>query len=135
MTRDKFITITGAKHYHGMAVFKIGALVSCEKEPENPYDSEAIRAVLPIYDTLGYVANSPYTKAVGTMSAGRVYDTVGDQFFVRILFIAGSTVICKVESGERDDLLNELRQQMIRSGSFLNNRNDNIPAIAELWRR
>ena len=41
--KEKYITITGMKHYYGLTPFKIGKKVRCEKEPKNPFDSEAIR--------------------------------------------------------------------------------------------
>lgn len=46
--------------------------------------------------TVGYVANSPYTCATGTISAGRIYDYVPRKFMVQVMFITGSKVICRV---------------------------------------
>lgn len=39
---EKYITITGFKHYCDAQPFRIGHLVRCEKQPDNPYDGEAI---------------------------------------------------------------------------------------------
>lgn len=75
--KEKFISITGFKNYSGSIPFRIGYLVRCEKEPDNPYDSEAIKCTMPVIGTVGYVANSCNTVAGGTMSAGRIYDKVG----------------------------------------------------------
>ena len=68
MAKNKniFVTITGFKHYYGLEPFKIGNLIRCIKEPGNPYDSDAIRAFLPYIGKVGYIANSPQTKAGGT---------------------------------------------------------------------
>ena len=67
MAKNKniFVTITGFKHYYGLEPFKIGNLIRCIKEPGNPYDSDAIRAFLPYIGKVGYIANSPQTKAGG----------------------------------------------------------------------
>ncbi len=43
-----FITLTGFDHYCGKLPFKIGHLVYCQKEPDNPYDGEAIAALMPM---------------------------------------------------------------------------------------
>ncbi len=94
--KEKYITITGMNHYFGTEPFKVGKRVRCEKEPENPYDAEAIRVSLKNLGTVGYVANSPYPSAIGTMSAGRVYEKVGKRFKAEVMFITSSKVICKV---------------------------------------
>lgn len=51
--KEKYITITGMKHYYGLTPFKIGKKVKCEKEPKNPFDSEAIRVTLKHIGTVG----------------------------------------------------------------------------------
>lgn len=94
--KERYITITGFNHYYGLTPFKVGKNIQCVKEPENPYDSDAIRATLSHIGTVGYVANTPYTAATGTMSAGRIYDKVGRKFWVKVMFITSSKVICKV---------------------------------------
>ena len=68
MAKNKniFVTITGFQHYYGREPFQIGNLIRCAKEPSNPYDSDAIRAFLPYIGKVGYIANSPQTKAGGT---------------------------------------------------------------------
>lgn len=67
MAKNKniFVTITGFQHYYGREPFQIGNLIRCAKEPGNPYDSDAIRAFLPYIGKVGYIANSPQTKAGG----------------------------------------------------------------------
>lgn len=63
---------------------------------------------LPVYGTVGYIANSTNTVAGGTMSAGRIYDRVEKKFYVRVLFTSFTKVICRVERGEPSDLKKEL---------------------------
>ena len=110
--KEKFVTITGFNNYCGEQIFAIGRLVRCEKEPDNPYDAEAIRCTLPVVGKVGYIANSVATVAVGTMSAGRVLDKVTSKFYVRVMFRTCSKVICRVEDDkEPSDLNRELYEQ------------------------
>lgn len=108
---DKYISITGFKNYCGIAPFRIGYLVRCEKEPDNQYDGEAIKCLMPVFGTVGYVANSSGTVAGGTMSAGRVYDKVGKIFYVRVMFTTFTKVICRIEDGSPAELKNEILSQ------------------------
>lgn len=98
--KEMYVTITGFRHYYGVTPFKIGKKVKCVKEPNNPYDSEAIKVVMKHIGTVGYIANTPYTSATGTMSAGRIWEKVGKKFCARVMFITSSKVICKVVEEE-----------------------------------
>ena len=93
---EKYVTITGFNNYYGSRPFKVGRVICCSKCPDNEYDAEAIRCSLPYVGTVGYIANSHNTVAGGTMSAGRVYDKVEDKFYVRVMFITRSKIICAV---------------------------------------
>ena len=95
MEKD-YITITGTEYYFGNIVFKVGDVISCEKEVDNDYDEEAIKVMIKTFGKVGYVANSSRTVAKGTKSAGRIYDKVGDKFFVRVCFVTGGSVIAEV---------------------------------------
>lgn len=100
-----FITVTGIKNYYGFKPFKVGKLFKIRKEFENAYDSEAIVAELPFIETVGYVANSVHTVYDGTVSAGRLYDKIGDYAYARTMFITHSSVIALVvprEEVEKD---------------------------------
>ena len=110
--KEKFVTITGFKHYYGLTPFAIGNVVKCIKELENPYDSEAIKVTMPMIGKVGYVANSPDTIANGAMSAGRVYDHVKNQFYVRVMFTTHTKVICKIEFGNPEENERWLNLQM-----------------------
>lgn len=94
----KYVSIVGFKYYCGKEPFVPGLMLQCVKEPYNPHDSEAIRVVLPNMPnvTLGYVANSVYTTANGTYSAGRLYDKVGESFPVKVKFVTNTVVIAKI---------------------------------------
>ena len=73
-----YFTVSGTNHYHGQEFIEPGMKVMLEKEPENEYDSEAIKVVMPGIGQIGYVANSPYTVLGESMSAGRIYDKIGN---------------------------------------------------------
>lgn len=59
--KTMYITIAGMNHYYGSEIFEKGMKVKLEKEPDNPYDREAIAARIKGLGKIGYVANSPYT--------------------------------------------------------------------------
>lgn len=95
-----FVTITGLNHYYGKNPFEINRVVKLVKEPNNSYDSEAIKAELPYIGTIGYVANSTNTVFKGTVSAGRLYDHIGDYAYAQVLFVTHSSVIALILSPE-----------------------------------
>lgn len=110
--KEKYISITGFKHYYDLRPFAIGNILLCTKEPDNFYDREAIRVSLPMIGTVGYVANSPDTLACGTMSAGRIYDHVKKRFYARVMFTTFTKVICRIEFGSPIDYEQELKEQL-----------------------
>ena len=100
--KEQYITIVGCNHYYGMTPFKVGKKIKCTKESGNPFDSEAIKATIKGIGTVGYVANSPYTVATGTKSAGGIGHKVKKKFKVEVMFITSSKVICKVVDGFKE---------------------------------
>lgn len=109
---EMYVTVTGYANYYGKKPFSIGNVLICEKDPSNKFDSEAIIVRLPIIGTVGFIANSVHNTAGGTMSAGRIYDKVGDKFYIRVLFTTQSKIICKVEKGDGEVLEQEIHAQM-----------------------
>ncbi len=97
--KKHYVTVTGFNHYFGVTPFKIGKTLKCVKEPDNPYDGDAIVVKIKNIGTVGYVANTPYTSATGTYTAGRIYSKVSKNFKVKVRFITNSKVICEVISG------------------------------------
>lgn len=97
--KEKYVTITGMNHYYGLAPFKVGKKLKCVKEPDNPYDSEAIKVIAKGIGKVGYIANAPYTKATGTLGAGGIGGYVKKKFKVEVMFITSSKVICRVVDG------------------------------------
>ena len=109
----RFITITGIKNYYGFKPFKVGKLFKIRKDFDNTYDGDAIVAELPFIDTIGYVANSVHTVYDGTVSAGRLYDKIGDYAYATTMFITHSSVIALVLSPvevEKDSEITENRE-------------------------
>lgn len=96
---EKYVTVTGFYHYYGREVFKIGRNFTCVKEPENHYDDEAIRVEDEAFGTVGYIANSTQTRAIGTYSAGKIGSKVKKKFTVQVMFVTASKIICKVVDG------------------------------------
>ncbi len=101
--KEKFITITGMNHYFGLAPFAVGRKVKCTKEPDNPFDSDAIKVTMKHIGKVGYVANSVNTVATGTKSASRIYDKVPKKFKAEIMFIMPWFVIAKVVEDDKSE--------------------------------
>lgn len=93
---EMYFTIAGCSHYYGTQFMEKGMKVKLEKEPDNLYDKEAIMVKIKGLGKCGYVANSPYTVQGESMSAGRLYDKIGDEAKGRIVFVIGGTAVCRV---------------------------------------
>ena len=96
MESELFVTVTGINHYYGITPFEIGREIQLAKEPDNLYDSDAIVATLPYIGAIGYVANSVHTVVRGTFSASRVYDRLGCNATAKVMFVNGSSAICRI---------------------------------------
>lgn len=82
-----YFTLTGTKHYYGNDFLKPGMKLILEKEPDNEYDKEAILVKMEGIGKLGYVANSPYTVLGDSMSAGRLYDRIGEKAYGKVILV------------------------------------------------
>lgn len=109
MLDGTFVTVTGIQQYNGVRPYEIGKLLICQKEPSNPFDTEAIKVLDKGYRKIGYIANSTNTKVNGTMSAGRLYDRLGEFCLIEVCFSTRKEVICQVIDHDCKDsnLLNE----------------------------
>lgn len=90
-----FFTIVGTQYHLGQDFFKKGMKVELVKEPDNKHDKEAIKVMFDGFH-VGYVANSSYTVLEGCMSAGRIYDKIGDTAYGKVKIITGKGIICKI---------------------------------------
>ena len=90
--------------------FAAGQKVKLVKEPDNEYDSEAIKAELPGLGCAGYVANSPHTVLGDCISAGRLYDKIGDSATAKVVYVLDNAVVCKVKIAEEEKMCGQCRE-------------------------
>ena len=93
---DMYFTIAGCSHYFGSSFMEKGMKVKLIKEPDNKYDQEAIQVMIKGLGKVGYVANSPFTVKGESMSAGRLYDKIGDKAKGKIEFIVDGGIVCRI---------------------------------------
>ena len=84
-----FITLTGTKHYFGNDFLEKGTKIRLEKEPNNEYDKEAIKVTYEGLGKIGYVIGE-------SMSAGRLYDKIGDVAYAKVILATPAGTICKI---------------------------------------
>lgn len=99
-----YFTIAGCNHYFGSDFMEKGMKVKLVKEPDNEYDKEAIQVKIKGLGKVGYVANSPYTVKGESMSAGRLYDRIGDKAKGKVVFVIDGGVVCRVTDSGVDDV-------------------------------
>ena len=83
-------------YYYGSDFMKKGMKVKLIKEPDNEYDSEAIRVELKGMGKIGYVANSPHTVLGESRSAGRMYDLMKKKAKGKAVLITERGILCKL---------------------------------------
>lgn len=93
---EMYFTIAGCNHYFGSDFMEKGMKVKLVKEPDNEYDKEAIQVKIKGLGKVGYVANSPYTVKGESMSAGRLYDRIGDKAKGKVVFVIEGGAVCKI---------------------------------------
>ena len=93
---EMYFTIAGCNHYFGSGFMEKGMKVKPIKEPDNEYDKEAIKVTYEGLGKIGYVANSSYTVIGESMSAGRLYDKIGDTAYAKVVLVTPAGTICKI---------------------------------------
>lgn len=101
--KNLYFTIAGCNHYFGSDFMEKGMKVKLEKEPDNEYDKEAIQVKVKGLGKIGYVANSPFTVKGESMSAGRLYDKIGDKAKGKVVFVVDGGVVCRITTTGIDD--------------------------------
>lgn len=91
-----YFTLTGTSHYFGKEFLKKGMKIRLEKEADNEYDKEAIKVTYEGLGKIGYVANSSYTVIGDSMSAGRIYDKIGNIAKAKVVIITEHGIICSL---------------------------------------
>lgn len=97
-----YITVTGTNHYFGLEVFRVGQILCLKKDMDNTQDDEAIMVMSDAGVVYGYVANSVYSVARGTKSAGRIYDNFKETAKIEVCFITEKCVIAKLIEEKED---------------------------------
>lgn len=101
--KEMLFTIAGCNHYFGNQFMEKGMKVKLEKEPDNEFDPEAILVKIKGIGKCGYVANSPYTVKGESMSAGRLYDKIGDTAKGKIVVVIPGGSICRITKTGLED--------------------------------
>ena len=91
-----YFTIAGTSHPYGQEYLEPKMEVKLVKEPDNKVDKEAIRVELDGLGLVGYVANSPYTVLGESMSAGRLYDRIGESARGVVKDVLPQGVLCEM---------------------------------------
>ena len=91
-----YFTIAGCNHYFGNEFMKKGMKVKLVKEPDNEFDKEAIQVKVKGLGKCGYVANSSFTVKGESMSAGRIYDKIGNKAKGKIVFVIDGGEVCRI---------------------------------------
>ena len=110
-----YFTLTGTKHYYGKDFLKKGAKIHLEKEQDNEYDKEAIKVTYEGLGKIGYIANSSYTVIGDSMSAGRIYDKIGDTAKAKVVLVTDCGIICRLS---KKSLLESEKKQEKQYGIF-----------------
>ena len=92
-----YFTIAGTNHHHGQEFIEPDMPDKLIKEPENEVDIEAIKVEMRGIGQIGYVANSPYTVLGESMSAGRLYDKIGDEAVGKVLYVLPRGALCVLD--------------------------------------
>ena len=92
----KYFTVTGLNFCHGCSFIVRGDKVKLVKEPDNKYDREAIRVEMEGLGKIGYVANSVSTVIGESLSAGRLYDRIGDEAEGTVRYVFDDAVVCEI---------------------------------------
>ena len=98
-----YFTITGLNYRFGSEFLEPGMKVKLVKEPDNEYDREAIRVDMEGMGTIGYVANSVHTVLGESMSAGRLYDKIGETASGKVIHVLPKGVLCKVSKKSMEE--------------------------------
>lgn len=93
---EKYINVTGMNHYFGSEIIEKEMILTLEKDHDNEYDKEAIAVKLKPLGKIGYVANSVCTVIGDCMSAGRLYDKIGETAKAAVTFVLDGSVVCRI---------------------------------------
>ena len=75
--KEVYITVTGTLYRYGTEMVEKGDILYLKKDTNNEYDTESIQVNHIPFGKIGDVANSVQTVIGECMSAGRLYDKIG----------------------------------------------------------
>ncbi|MDO4960687.1 MAG: HIRAN domain-containing protein [Eubacteriales bacterium] len=93
----KYFTVTGLNHRYGSDFLEPGMKVKLVKEPDNEVDAEAIKVEMDGLGQIGYVSATYRTRIGESMSAGRLYDKIGDTATGTVRFVLEQGVLCTLD--------------------------------------
>ncbi len=93
---EVYVVVVGLEHYFGAEPFERNKRVHLIKDPSNPYDQYAIKAVCDGFGKCGYVANSPHTVRECSISAEMIYDGFEDSCVADIVWFDDKYAICRL---------------------------------------
>lgn len=99
--KKMYFTIAGTRYHYGKEFLEPKMEVKLVKDPDNKADKEAIKVEMEGLGLIGYVANSPYTVLGDSMSAGRLYDRIGDTAKGMVKYVLPQGVLCEVLVDEK----------------------------------
>ena len=91
-----YFTIAGTRYHYGQEFFEAKQEVKISKDLDNEYDKEAIKVEMEGLGLVGYVANSPHTVLGESMSAGRLYDRIGETAKGVVKYVLPQGVLCEL---------------------------------------
>ena len=94
--KEVYITVTGTLYRYGTEMVEKGDILYLKKDTNNEYDTESIQVNHIPFGKIGYVANSVRTVIGECMSAGRLYDKIGQTTEAVVTFKSEDYIICKV---------------------------------------
>ena len=94
--KEAYITVTGTHFRYGTEMVEKGDILYLKKDTNNEYDNESIQVNHIPFGKIGYVANSVRTVIGECMSAGRLYDKIGQTAEAVVTFKSQDFIICKV---------------------------------------
>ena len=97
MHKKIYAAVMDMKYYPSSIKVKVGDPVFLVKDPDNLYDPEAIRVVLPSHGQIGYIANNAVAVPRGCRSAGRIYDSFRQQTLGVVQFIFQDIAIIELK--------------------------------------
>ena len=94
--KGTYFTITGTNHHYGKEFVEPKMEVKLIKESDNAFDKEAIKVEMEGLGLIGYVGNSPYTVLGESLSAGRLYDRIGDEAYGVVKYVLPQGILCEL---------------------------------------